>query len=116
MTIEAIGQVRALRRAGTICLLLSVFQILGVLSVPAFSQTGQRITGMKAWDERIVFAQSPYTFTPINQWGGLSTLADEHSTVFPPGTFKGHPNDYLFFVASKTELQTILQDNFGRRE
>ncbi len=39
----------------------------------------------------------------INCYGGLSSLADEHSTVFPPGTLPGH-GDYLFFVPTKTCL------------
>ncbi len=39
----------------------------------------------------------------INCYGGLATLADEHATVFPPGTFPGH-SDYLFFVATRTNL------------
>jgi hypothetical protein len=29
----------------------------------------------------------------------LSSLSDEHSTIFPPRTFKHHPQDYLFFAA-----------------
>ncbi len=37
----------------------------------------------------------------INCYGGLSSLADEHSTVLPPGTLPGH-GDYLFFVPTKT--------------
>jgi hypothetical protein len=44
--------------------------------------------------------------TSINEYGGLNHLADEHSTIFPPGTLPGHDNDYLFFVASSTALQT----------
>ena len=41
----------------------------------------------------------------INCYGGLATLADEHSTVFSPGTFPGH-SDYLFFVATRTNLNS----------
>ncbi len=40
----------------------------------------------------------------INCYGGLSSLADEHSTVLPPGTLPGHASDYLFFVPTKTCL------------
>ncbi len=41
---------------------------------------------------------------PVNgPYGGLTTLSDEHSTVFPPGTLPGH-DDYLVFVASRTNL------------
>jgi hypothetical protein len=43
---------------------------------------------------------------PINMYGGLTTLADEHVTVMPPGTLNGN-QDYLFFVASKTNLNGI---------
>jgi len=45
----------------------------------------------------------------INCWGGLGSLADEHSSILPPKTI-GIPNtpnhtlntEYLFFVAAKT--------------
>ncbi len=112
MTLETRGRVRAFRRPWRLTLLLSIFQTLGVFCVPAFSQTRVRITGIEARDERVVYAATPLNIlTPINQWGGLSSLSDEHSTVFPPGTFKDYPNDYLFFVASKTALQTMLQDD-----
>jgi hypothetical protein len=37
-------------------------------------------------------------------YGGLSTLADEHSTILPPDTIPHH-RDYLLFVASRTNLQ-----------
>ena len=40
----------------------------------------------------------------INCYGGLESLADEHSTVLPPGTLPGHDHDYLFFVPAKTCL------------
>jgi hypothetical protein len=43
---------------------------------------------------------------PLNNYGGLGTLADEHSTIFPPGTLPGHW-DYLFFVATRTDLNPI---------
>jgi hypothetical protein len=43
---------------------------------------------------------------PLNQYGGLGTLADEHSTIFSPGTLPGHW-DYLFFVATRTILNPI---------
>lgn len=40
----------------------------------------------------------------INCYGGLTSLADEHSSVLPPGTLPGHASDYLFFVPTKTCL------------
>ena len=43
---------------------------------------------------------------PLNNYGGLGTLADEHSTIFSPGTLPGH-GDYLFFVATRTILNPI---------
>lgn len=43
---------------------------------------------------------------PLNNYGGLGTLADEHSTIFSPGTVPGH-GDYLFFVATRTNLNSI---------
>ena len=42
----------------------------------------------------------------VNNYGGLATLADEHSTIFPPGMFPRHP-DYLLFVATRTNLNVI---------
>ena len=42
----------------------------------------------------------------INAYGGLTTLADEHATVLPPGTVPGHA-DYLFFAASRTHLDSV---------
>jgi uncharacterized protein (TIGR03437 family) len=43
---------------------------------------------------------------PINMYGGLATLADEHSTIFPPGTFAAQ-SGYLFFVATRTNANPI---------
>jgi hypothetical protein len=42
----------------------------------------------------------------INDYGGLTTLADEHSTVFPPGVLPGAWG-YTFFVATRTNLNNI---------
>ena len=39
----------------------------------------------------------------INDYQGMTTLADEHSTVFTPGTLNGN-SDHLFFVATRTSL------------
>jgi hypothetical protein len=56
---------------------------------------------------RRVLAPAPFVNTTINNYGNLATLSDEHITVFPPGTFPNHPSDYLFFVATKSTLQTL---------
>ena len=41
----------------------------------------------------------------VNAYGGLAALADEHSTILPPGTLHGRAAaDYLFFAASQTQL------------
>jgi uncharacterized protein (TIGR03437 family) len=42
----------------------------------------------------------------VNSYGGLDTLADEHSTILPPGTLPGH-SDYLFFEAARTNLSAF---------
>lgn len=73
-----------------------------------------RIVGVKLAGKQEVLAPaspSPCAEPPacsgsdsINCYGGLASLADEHSTVIPPGTFPGHGNDYLFFVPTKTCL------------
>src|SRR4249920_1070098 len=44
------------------------------------------------------------TAKSINTYQGMASLSDEHSTIFPPGTFAGHPDDYVFFVATKSTL------------
>lgn len=44
------------------------------------------------------------TANSINAYQGMASLSDEHSTIFPPGTFANHPDDYLFFVATKSTL------------
>ena len=37
--------------------------------------------------------------SPINSYGGMTTLADEHSTIFSPGKLPGPDRgSYLFFV------------------
>jgi hypothetical protein len=41
----------------------------------------------------------------INNYGGLDTLADEHSTVFPPGALP-FTRGYTFFAAARTTLST----------
>lgn len=41
----------------------------------------------------------------INRFGGLDTIADEHSTILPPGTVPGH-QDYLFFLGGTAGLNT----------
>ena len=43
----------------------------------------------------------------INTYGGLAATADEHSTIFPPGTIPGH-SDYLFWVATQTAAGTAV--------
>ena len=46
--------------------------------------------------------------TPINGYGGMATLADEHTTIFGPGKLPGHQGgDYLFFVAARTLANNI---------
>jgi hypothetical protein len=62
----------------------------GDTALPVLAPTGYAINGPLA--------------DPVGgAYGGLATLADEHSTVFPPGTLPGHP-DYLVFAASRTTL------------
>lgn len=59
--------------------------------------------------ENPLYVLPPTTEAPvnvINAYGGLATLADEHSTIFPPGTLPGHDHDYLFFVPTTTALNT----------
>jgi hypothetical protein len=64
-----------------------------------------RITGMRVRNVQKV--QPPVSVpgvSTINAYGGLASLADEHSSIFSPGALPGHARDYLFFVASKTTL------------
>jgi hypothetical protein len=44
------------------------------------------------------------TTKSINTYQGMASLSDEHQTIFPPGTFASHPDDYVFFVATKSTL------------
>ncbi len=46
----------------------------------------------------------PHGEDPVNTYGGLSTLSDEHQTVLPPNTLP-FQSQYLFLVASRTNLQ-----------
>lgn len=41
----------------------------------------------------------------INDYGGFGGLSDEHASVFPPGALQGN-SDYLFFLASRTSLNS----------
>jgi hypothetical protein len=50
---------------------------------------------------------APDGVTTIDDYAGLGTLSDEHATVFSPGTIPGHANDYLFFVATRTNLNPL---------
>ena len=64
------------------------------------TNTRQLIQGISVYNEQPVLGPGG---VPINSYGNgdLSSLSDEHSTIFPPGTFKSHPDDYLFFAAPK---------------
>ena len=59
-----------------------------------------------SFDTRQIVLAPDGSGNPINMYGGLSTLADEHSTIFPPGTLPGQ-SDYLFFVATRTTANQI---------
>src|SRR5215471_17726297 len=73
----------------------------------AFAQVplalGQKISSIDVGPSLPVLG--PDHTTPINSYGGLTTLSDEHSTVFPPGTLPFQPN-YMFLVATRTKLAT----------
>ena len=46
--------------------------------------------------------------TSIDGYGGMATLADEHTTIVGPGKWPGHKGrDYLFFVAARTIANNI---------
>jgi hypothetical protein len=56
------------------------------------------------------------TTKSINTYQGMTSLSDEHQTIFPPGTFTNHPDDYVFFVATKSKLNgdtTLTGDTSG---
>jgi hypothetical protein len=48
----------------------------------------------------------PRGSTSIDAQFGLKTLADEHSTIVPPGTLKRERRDYLFFVPTESSQNT----------
>ena len=86
----------------------------GVQHDGGVSASRERVIGVRLGARQAVLAPvlpSPCTEPPacsgstsINCYGGLASLADEHSTVIPPGTVPGHAEDYLFFVPTKTCL------------
>ena len=80
--------------------------MLALFSTAGFGQR-KKIAGMTVQPYQEVLA--PGDTESINLYGGLQSLTDEHVTIFPPGTLSP---GYLFFVASKTELQTTLQDQY----
>ena len=71
-----------------------------LLAAPLFAQT-PRIASISVGNEQLVLAPNG---EGINKFvnGGVS---DEHQSVFPPGSLNGNP-DYLFFVASKTSVNS----------
>jgi hypothetical protein len=58
------------------------------------------IQGISVSNEQIVLGPGGVSINSCNGCD-LESLSDEHSTIFPPGTFKRHPDDYLFFAAPK---------------
>jgi hypothetical protein len=54
------------------------------------------ITGITVQASQLVLAPGGDS---INLYDDLDRLADEHSTIFPPGTVPGH-DDYLFFITA----------------
>ena len=60
----------------------------------------QKIHGISVSNEQIVLGPGGVSINSCNGCN-LILLSDEHSTIFPPGTFKHHPHDYLFFAAPK---------------
>jgi hypothetical protein len=85
---------------------------LAIATIPPSALAQPQIQGISVQSYKLV--QSPATSgnTSINQWpaknGVLASLADEHSTIFPPGTLPGHEHDYLFFVPPGI---VVLTDN-----
>jgi hypothetical protein len=79
-----------------------------ILSISVCNPGGSGSTGScpKGSVDTALPVLAPDGSFPLNQYGGLGTLADEHSTIFPPGTLPGHW-DYLFFVATRTILNPI---------
>jgi hypothetical protein len=85
---------------------------LAIMTIPHAAIAQPKIQGISVLSSQPV--QSPATAgnTSINEWpikgGVLASLADEHSTIFPPGTLPGHEHDYLFFVPPGI---VVLTDN-----
>ncbi len=80
----------------------AVFALLGLVVVflPLATQAGT-IAFLRTQAPQPVLAP---TGKSINTYQGMTSLSDEHQTVFPPGTFPNHPGDYVFFVATKSTL------------
>jgi hypothetical protein len=58
------------------------------------------IQGISVSNEQIVLGPGGVSINSCNGCD-LESLSDEHSTIFPPGTFQRHPHDYLLFAAPK---------------
>jgi hypothetical protein len=65
---------------------------------PTHDALGPKNSSTKLWSKKCNPGDES-----INCYGGLGSLADEHSSVLPPGTFGGQ-YEYLFIVAAKTCL------------
>ncbi len=106
------------------CISTLFFVTLAIAPSPALAQPGwnyhPRITGISVGESQLVLPPVPQSpVNVINAYEGLGNLADEHSTVIPPGTLPGHPFDYLFFVPTTTSLNqttsglVVLSGGFG---
>ncbi len=71
------------------------------------------IQGISVYNEQPVLGPGGVSINSCNGCDFMS-LSDEHTTVFPPGTFKGHSRDYLFFAAPKDVI--VLTGGKGPNE
>jgi hypothetical protein len=81
---------------------------MAIITIPtaALAQVKPSITGIKVQPSQLVLPPASSGLSYINAYGDLSSLSDEHSTIFPPGTVPGHEHDYLFFVTPGMSVLT----------
>jgi hypothetical protein len=81
---------------------------MAIITIPtaALAQVKPSITGITVQPSQLVLPPAVSGLSFINAYGDLSSLSDEHSTIFPPGTLPGHEHDYLFFVTPGMSVLT----------
>jgi uncharacterized protein (TIGR03437 family) len=87
------------------CAALAAGQISISGAIAQSSATHPQIAGIRVGPHVTVSGPGP-DFPSSNGYCDMDILADEHTTVFPPGTLPGQ-TDYLFFVTAAPYANTV---------